>query len=145
LITQCAFAQTLAPQFTFSGFVLNVVWTWILLLVFTLVNQSYGIGPQEDAINKPWRPIPSKRISVETTKLLGQLIIPVSIAFSMATGGLGACLSIIAVNFYNHEGGGHAHWLSKNGCCALYYSAYEWGATLVASELSFIRNSILET
>jgi 4-hydroxybenzoate polyprenyltransferase len=42
-----------------------VFWIWLHLLQFCVSNQS--MDPEEDALNKPWRPIPSGLISVVGT------------------------------------------------------------------------------
>jgi 4-hydroxybenzoate polyprenyltransferase len=39
------------------------LWLWLLVLQATLKNQLGTASIQEDAINKPWRPLPSKRIT----------------------------------------------------------------------------------
>ncbi|CAG8974185.1 hypothetical protein HYALB_00007348 [Hymenoscyphus albidus] len=42
---------------------LMLIWSWTQLLTFNLQYQRNPKGIAEDAINKPWRPIPSGRIS----------------------------------------------------------------------------------
>jgi 4-hydroxybenzoate polyprenyltransferase len=105
-----------------------------MLLSFTVSNQCHGNGPKEDAMLKPYRPIPSKKISIEAAKMLRILMVPIVIMFATIFGGLKACLAIVAVTLYYNEGSGSEHWLSKNGCGSLFYATFEWGATLVASE-----------
>ena len=44
---------------------------YLLLLQFSLHNQRHPLSITEDSINKPWRPLPSRRITVhQTNKLL---------------------------------------------------------------------------
>jgi 4-hydroxybenzoate polyprenyltransferase len=45
-------------------------WLWLIILQFCLQNQCSAGSPEEDTINKPWRPIPSNRISLARAKIL---------------------------------------------------------------------------
>ncbi|KAI0065532.1 hypothetical protein BV25DRAFT_1798511, partial [Artomyces pyxidatus] len=56
-------------------------WTWLHLLQFCVSNQS--ANPEEDALNKPWRPIPSRRISVSATHVLRWVLLPICFALSI--------------------------------------------------------------
>lgn len=40
------------------------LWTWINLLPFSIDNQRRPKAIEEDRINKPWRPMPSGRVSM---------------------------------------------------------------------------------
>ena len=51
-----------------------VFWTWLHLLQFCVSNQS--MDPEEDALNKPWRPIPSGLISVVGAHRLRWILLP---------------------------------------------------------------------
>lgn len=67
-------------------------WSWINLLLFNLHNQRHPESIQEDSINKPWRPLPAKRLTpLEATKLM-YAVYPVVILSSAYFGGLGPCL-----------------------------------------------------
>jgi 4-hydroxybenzoate polyprenyltransferase len=126
------FAQSLSQRQSIPSFFLNTFWTWLLLLSFTITNQSYGNSPAEDALNKPSRPIPAQRISVETAQVLRLLFVPAVLLFSASYGGLNAAVAIVVLTAFYNEGGGSAHWITKNGCCAGFYAAFEWGAIVVA-------------
>ena len=125
------FAQSLSERQSIPGFFLNTFWTWLLLLSVTITNQSYGNSPAEDALNKPSRPIPAKRISLETAQVLRLLFVPAVLLFSASYGGLKAAVAIVTLTAVYNEGGGSDHWITKNGCCAAFYAAFEWGAILV--------------
>ena len=45
-------------------------WLWLIILKFCLHNQRHTEFIEEDAINKPWRPIPAKRVTQEQAKWL---------------------------------------------------------------------------
>ncbi|RXW15721.1 hypothetical protein EST38_g10133 [Candolleomyces aberdarensis] len=60
-------AQVCSPSPILNG-VKAVFWIWSILLQFNINNQA--ISPEEDAKNKPWRPIPSGRISLRNAMIL---------------------------------------------------------------------------
>ncbi|KAG9189177.1 hypothetical protein G6011_06045 [Alternaria panax] len=47
-----------------------LIWLWLMVLQFCLQNQRHATSVQEDAINKPWRPIPAGRITRTRTNNL---------------------------------------------------------------------------
>ncbi|KAE9392499.1 hypothetical protein BT96DRAFT_273034 [Gymnopus androsaceus JB14] len=102
------------------------------LLYFTITNQTFGTSPEEDAVNKPNRPIPSKRISVEAATMLGWALAPIDLALSIYGGAVPSGAAICVLTSIYCRGGGHSHWLTKNGCCAGFYALFEYGATQIA-------------
>lgn len=56
---------------------LMLTYTWFNLLAFTIDNQCHPGAVSEDALNKPWRPIPAKRITRILAVSLGAATIPV--------------------------------------------------------------------
>ncbi|PVH93922.1 hypothetical protein DM02DRAFT_603295 [Periconia macrospinosa] len=42
-----------------------VVWLWLLVLQFCIHNQSSRQSIKEDLYNKPWRPLPAGRITIQ--------------------------------------------------------------------------------
>ncbi|KAJ2923384.1 hypothetical protein H1R20_g13711, partial [Candolleomyces eurysporus] len=56
------------PSSPISNSVKAVFWLWSILLQFNINNQA--ISPEEDAKNKPWRPIPAGRISLRNARIL---------------------------------------------------------------------------
>jgi len=62
------FATVLSPRHDPLALVCTVCWLWFHLFQFNVSNQSYSA--HEDAVNKPWRPLPSGRISVEDSRIL---------------------------------------------------------------------------
>ncbi|KAJ4469250.1 UbiA prenyltransferase family [Lentinula aciculospora] len=126
------FAEALASYHSVSRFFLVVFWVWMHLLYFTVTNQTFGTSPEEDAVNKPNRPIPAQRITVDSAVTLGWLLAPIDLALSLYTGGVPAGIAICVLTSIYCRGGGHSHWLSKNGCCAGFYALFEYGATQIA-------------
>ncbi|KAJ3887916.1 UbiA prenyltransferase family [Lentinula edodes] len=128
------FSQALASHHSVSRFLLVVFWIWMHLLYFTVTNQTFGTSPEEDAVNKPNRPIPAKRISVDSAIILGWVLAPVDLALSLYAGAVPSGVAICVLTSIYCSGGGHSHWLSKNGCCAGFYALFEYGATQIAGE-----------
>ncbi|KAJ4469733.1 UbiA prenyltransferase family [Lentinula edodes] len=126
------FSQALASYHSVSRFLLVVFWIWMHLLYFTVTNQTFGTSPEEDAVNKPNRPIPAKRISVDSAIILGWVLAPVDLALSLYAGAVPSGVAICVLTSIYCSGGGHSHWLSKNGCCAGFYALFEYGATQIA-------------
>ncbi|KAH6654822.1 UbiA prenyltransferase family-domain-containing protein [Truncatella angustata] len=82
-----------------------ILWTWSHLLIFNLHNQLGGLT--EDAINKPWRPIPQGRISERQTRILLCLLYPLTVLLAAKIGGLNvSLLELGACLWYNHFEGG---------------------------------------
>ncbi|KAF2233204.1 hypothetical protein EV356DRAFT_568081 [Viridothelium virens] len=79
-----------------------IFWSWIHLLLFSVHNQWHPDAAKEDAINKPWRPLPSGRISSESAKKLRNALWPVCVATAYFTGTLGtSLLTCIQTAWYN--------------------------------------------
>ena len=82
------------------------LWVWINVLLFCLHNQRRPESVPKDAVNKPWRPIPAKRITAyEITRILFGLY-PLSYFFSWYQGVLDPCtLLTFLIIWYNDFGG----------------------------------------
>ncbi|KAE9410130.1 hypothetical protein BT96DRAFT_984443 [Gymnopus androsaceus JB14] len=126
------FSHALASYHSVPRFALVVFWVWMHLLYFTITNQTFGASPEEDAANKPNRPIPSKRISVEAATILRWLLVPINLALSVYSGTVPSGAAIFILTSIYCGSGGHSHWLTKNGCAAAFYALFEYGATQIA-------------
>ena len=69
-----------------------LLWSWTNLLLFNLHNQRHPDAVLEDSINKPWRPLPAKRLTSYEARLWMLGMYPVVLASSAALGGMGPCL-----------------------------------------------------
>lgn len=109
---------------------LALCWTYLTLLVFAISNQRRAWSVAEDALNKPWRPIPSGRISSgQATALLTLAVVPVWVAVSAASGVLPHCAVFAAMQaWYNDGGAHHASGLHRNVLSAGGYAAFFAGA-----------------
>lgn len=85
-----------------------LLWTWVNLLAFTVNNQRSSSAITEDRLNKPWRPMPSKRLSSTAARHLGILACLLAQTASLLTGGgLTQSVSITLGSYvYNSMGGG---------------------------------------
>ncbi|KAJ7186133.1 UbiA prenyltransferase family, partial [Mycena filopes] len=108
-------------------------WIWLHLLQFDVSNQT--MDPEEDAMNKQDRPLPSKRISLSQALFLRWLLVPLcwglSICYSLET--FYASIALVALTvtydeFHAHSG----HWLLRNTVNAAGFASFEVGATLIA-------------
>ncbi|KAG1735608.1 UbiA prenyltransferase family [Suillus paluster] len=62
------FANAVSPRHDPLALSRSLFWLWFHLFQINVSNQSYSA--LEDAVNKPWRPMPSGRISVEDSRTL---------------------------------------------------------------------------
>ncbi|GJJ13298.1 hypothetical protein Clacol_007550 [Clathrus columnatus] len=115
-------------------FMQTVFWTWLHVLQCALANQT--LSPEEDALNKPDRPIPAGRISQESARLLRWFcIIPclaLSSLYSATVFRASACLTIFLI-IYN-ELTFNSHWLSRNLLNGAGLACFEVGATLISAD-----------
>ncbi|KAI0644115.1 UbiA prenyltransferase family [Trametes meyenii] len=124
---------TVASPFspTVRQVLLRGAWVWLGLLQVDVANQI--INPAEDMINKPWRPLPAKRISHKHAFILRWLTPAVWIALSFILHVPAAGIALTISNIFYHELGGAEHWLSKNICNAAGYASFNAGATGIMS------------
>lgn len=114
--------------------VLAVFWLWSILLQFNLINQT--VLPEEDAENKPWRPIPSGRISLRDAIVARWISIPACALVSLNFGTPVFVISVLftcmasAYNFCDGDRNGFAkNLITGLGSCSL-----ALGTTLVAGK-----------
>jgi 4-hydroxybenzoate polyprenyltransferase len=109
------------------------IWLWLMILQFCLQNQRHTNSVEEDLINKPWRPIPAKRISQKNalwlllcTYALNTVVswyldvLPIYVAWTV----LGTA--------YNDLGGGDHSGLSRNIFCGALFCCTFGGALSIA-------------
>ncbi|KAI0528370.1 UbiA prenyltransferase family-domain-containing protein [Xylaria digitata] len=113
---------------------LILIWTWINLLPFAINNQRAAPAIAEDAVNKPWGPLPSGRISPHTARTIMLSMYLCAQIFSALIGGdLFQGLSLVVLGmWYNRFGSADYHPLIRNGIYALGYLCFTSGAMEVA-------------
>ncbi|KAF8959405.1 UbiA prenyltransferase family-domain-containing protein [Flammula alnicola] len=125
-------AAPLSPTHRLSHAIQAVVWIWLHLLEFNLSNQIRD--PDEDLRNKPWRPLPSGRISLANARVLKYVVTALClvVSFSYNLHVFYASASFACLIPMYHELHGDQHWLTKNLMNAVGYSCFATGSTLIA-------------
>jgi 4-hydroxybenzoate polyprenyltransferase len=102
------------------------------LLKFDISNQIQD--PEEDKRNKPDRPLPAGRITVQNAEDVRWLLVPVCLLFSAKYGmqALASSICFEALSIWYNDFGGHKVGFSKNILTATGYMCMEVGATIVA-------------
>lgn len=130
------FACVSAPVHSFVRFLHAVLWIWLHLLQCNVSNQYRSV--LEDAVNRPWRPLPSRLISVEHACILRWLLVPLCIGTSLCYGWdvalASACLTLTTVCY--DELGLAGHFLGKNLCNVPGYVSFEIGATKIMGKIN---------
>ncbi|CAI6336426.1 unnamed protein product [Periconia digitata] len=105
---------------------------WLLTLQFCIQNQRHPSSAEEDAKNKPWRPISSGRITPSTaTDLLTVVFLVTSlISYSLGVFPHYAVFTYLAV-YHNDFGGSDAHGVIRNALNAAGFVCFFSGALKV--------------
>ncbi|PSN61886.1 hypothetical protein BS50DRAFT_603986 [Corynespora cassiicola Philippines] len=113
---------------------LVVFWVWIVLLPFNIDNQRRPAAVEEDAANRPWRPLPAQRMSPKQAARLEMVLHSVAVAYSWRVGGLRQSLTGMVLGWvYNGLGGADRSCVAKNAVNALGYVTFSMGAVSVAA------------
>ena len=108
---------------------LVVFWLWINLLPFNISNQCQKSAILEDACNKPWRPMPSGRMTERQAKLLTFGLYPTALCISLWLSGLKPCVSLMLLGYgYNDLNLSDVNWVTRNLLNALGFCGFAWGA-----------------
>ncbi|GJE90571.1 UbiA prenyltransferase family [Phanerochaete sordida] len=127
------FAVAAAPVHSTAHALRAALWLWLHLLQFNVANQIYEID--EDAMNKPHRPLPSQRIDAQTARCLRWALVPmclvVSALFSEQVVYASAAFAVLTL-VYNELHADAGFWLLRNTVNGLGFAAFEAGTTLLA-------------
>ena len=111
-----------------------VLWVWINVLIFDLANQRLPHSIVEDSVNKPWRPIPSGRMTACQARRLLLATIPIAILITFYIGGTEEIFVMNTLMYmYNDLGGADENFVVRNVINAAGFICYSAGATRVAS------------
>lgn len=109
-----------------------VWWIFLHLLQFDTSNQIQDV--EEDAKNKPIRPLPAGRISLTHATILRWGLVPacwiISVLHSVPV--LLSSVALVLFTILYNELQAHRHWLTKNIVTAIGFASFEVGGTLVA-------------
>ncbi|TRM67493.1 UbiA prenyltransferase family [Schizophyllum amplum] len=118
----------LAGPTDFTSFMTGLIWTELHLMAFETKNQIVGLD--EDKLAKPHRPIPSGRISPESTQILYVCLVLASFIMSARLGLLTpSVIYFVAIVAYN-ECSLARHWFFKSVLSAIGYVCYSWGMSV---------------
>lgn len=134
-INQTIIGAAVAPLAGFSRVPHVAFWSWLQILCFDIANQA--LFPDEDRVNKPFRPIPAGRISVENALKLRWFMVILGLVHS-------ACYSIevfyaavgnlLVALLYCEGRVDAAHWTIRSLIGGVGYVPYLAGAILIAGE-----------
>lgn len=133
------FACAAAPVQHVTLLFYSMVWTWLHQLHIDVSNQYRSVG--EDAINRPWRPLPSNRLTDLQARQLRYALPPVCLFFSIA-GGQDVVLAstVLSIAFVLYDDFGLAgHWIGKNVMNCVGYLGFEYGATKIMAGSTMLR------
>ena len=120
---------------------------WVLTHLFLIDVDNQSLSSEEDQLNKPWRPLPSGRITISTAEFLSKALNLVCLLVSWLIGDreLMITSAVFCGLVYSYD---HlllnSHCLWKNIINGFGYVVLEVGATTVLSKFlqSFIATSV---
>ena len=117
----------------FQRLPLILLYVWINLLPFNISNQTSSDAIKEDRINKPWRTLPSGRMSPQQAQHLMLAFYLFALGLSSMTGGLKQSVTLVFIGtWYNHFAGADSSCLVRNLINGLGYVCFTSGAMEVA-------------
>ena len=104
---------------------LVALWVWIMLCPFNIDNQRRPGGIEEDRMNRPWRPLPTKRITPEQALGLQVMLHVLALLYSLSVGCTYYWVSGIVLGWlYNEVGLADRSWVGKNAVNAMGYVTF---------------------
>ncbi|KAG2047330.1 hypothetical protein BDR06DRAFT_897650 [Suillus hirtellus] len=130
------FATVVSPRHNLVALSYALCWLWFHLFQFNASNQSYSA--HEDVLNKPWRPVPSGRISAKDSRALrwGLMLfcLGLSSLFSLNAVITSAVFAVLTIVHDDLHLGDHP--IFRNLCNAAGYVTFELGSLLILSRES---------
>lgn len=125
--------QEISVTTTLQRTPLVLLYIWTNLLPFAINNQKNPSAVQEDEINKPWRTLPSKRMTPAQAERLMVMLYVMAVGSSYMTGGFRQSTALLLLGtWYNNLGGGDNSFLVRNSINAIGYVCFLSGAMEVA-------------
>lgn len=120
----------------------TIFFNWSTVLIFDLANQRRQESVREDALNKPWRPIPSGRATSSQLRRALLFAIPavLSVNHFWLHVGVETALIFVVVWHYNDLGGGDESWVLRNVVIATAFGLFNLGSLKVASGSGSVGN-----
>ncbi|CAI6336685.1 unnamed protein product [Periconia digitata] len=112
----------------------TILWLWLNLLNEVVSNQRLPGSIVEDSVNKPWRPLPTQRMTSNTARKLLLCAIPTIYIASLLLGGTEASMKLMVFShMYNELDGANENWLIRNVLNACGLSCFSVGAAVTAT------------
>lgn len=127
MISACA----ASPPTKASQLLSTAVWVWFHLLQANVSNQTYSAN--EDIVNKPWRPLPSGRISPTAARRLRWALLVFCLCLSAlyGTGVVVSSAALSVVEIIHDDVGCSSDPVLKNLMNVGGYLTFESGATMI--------------
>ena len=110
---------------------LVVLFNWSNVLIFDFANQRLPESVEEDLANKPWRPLPTGKVTAEQTRRLMLIAIPAVLALNFAFGvWRETALILILTWLYNDLKGGDE--IIRDLIIAVAFGLYNMGSLRIA-------------
>ncbi|KAI1821620.1 hypothetical protein F4861DRAFT_541791 [Xylaria intraflava] len=110
-----------------------LLWSLSNLLLFNIHNQRHPFAVLEDSRNKPWRPLPARRITPKQTTRLMFAMYPVILLISYKWGGMIPCLLEAFSCLWYNEWGAAADPFLKNLLNGIGFACFLAGPLEVAT------------
>ena len=113
---------------------LILLWVWLILLLEVVANQRLPLSILEDDKNKPWRPLPSQRLSPRSAQRLLFFSVPIVLMISSFLGTITLSMATIIISWmYNDLGGADDNYVARNLLNACGLTVIGAGATTIAA------------
>lgn len=109
---------------------------WVLIHLFLIDVDNQSLSFEEDKLNKPWRPLPSGRLTMSTAQFLSKALNLICLLVSWMIGGRDLMIpsAVFCGLVYSYD---HlllnSHFFWKNITNGFGYAVLEMGATTVLS------------
>lgn len=129
-----AFACATAPLHSASRLLQAWSWIWLHQLMCNVSNQARS--KEEDVLNRPWRPLPSGRVSEAAAVRLRHLTVLVCLLHSYMCGWdmVAVTAGLMLTTYFYDNVGLASHHLGKSLCNIGGYTAFEIGATKLVGD-----------
>lgn len=122
------------PIDVFQRTPLVAFWNWTNVLLFSIANQRLVDSVVEDTINKPWRPLPSQRLSKAEARRLLLVVIPITFSLAVVIGVVPETLLLMVMTWmYNDLSGADESYIMRNLLNAFGITCYSSASTIIAS------------
>ena len=112
-----------------------LLWNYLNLLVFNVANQRMLESLLEDSVNKAWRPLPSRRLSLAQARRFLLFLIPFVFGITILfLGAVKETVLLMALTWmYNDLFGAEEHYAVRNIINAAGFMCYSSGSTRIAA------------